>query len=94
MTNDLYSFDKEERGHQKHGGLFLNAMDVIRKTYNVSTFTAKRISRDIMLDLELRFHEEFKRLVNNDDLEGEELLTSRQRRFAKELVECIAGHIY
>ncbi|KAJ9300998.1 hypothetical protein DTO217A2_7774 [Paecilomyces variotii] len=87
LVNDLYSFHKEYE-KSKSGWLILNAIDVIRKTNRVSTFTAKKIAREIIFDLEIQFYKEFKRLL------GHSLLNSCQEKLAKGIAKCMAGHVY
>ncbi|KNG80699.1 hypothetical protein ANOM_010194 [Aspergillus nomiae NRRL 13137] len=88
LTNDLYSFQKENEEYERTGALLINAVDVIRKEYQVSPVTAKQLARGFILDTECEFSVEFKRLI----LSG--LLNDGQIRFAKALAECLAGEIF
>ena len=87
LTNDLYSFQKENEEYERTGALLINAVDVIRKEYQVSPVTAKQLARGFILDTECEFSVEFKRLI----LSG--LLNDGQIRFARALAECLAGQI-
>ncbi|KAE8330395.1 isoprenoid synthase domain-containing protein [Aspergillus sergii] len=88
LTNDLYSFEREREEHERTGGLLINAINVISKVYQVSVVTAKQLARGFILDTECEFSGEFKRLISSG------LLNNGQIRFAKALVECLAGEIF
>jgi len=88
LTNDLYSFCKEEKDHQKRAALLVNVIDVIRKIHAVSTPTAKQIAKFLILDVELQFHQEFTMLIQSTQI------NSRQKKYAMALVKCVAGHIF
>ena len=88
LTNDLYSFERESEEHDRTGGLLINAIEVIRKVYQVSLVTAKQLARGFILDTECAFSGEFKRLISSG------LLNTDQIRFAKALTECLARQIF
>ncbi|KAB8201335.1 isoprenoid synthase domain-containing protein [Aspergillus parasiticus] len=88
LTNDLYSFERENEEHERTGGLLINAIEVIRKVYQVSPVAAKQLARGFILDTESAFSGEFKKLISSG------LLNSAQIRFAKALAECLAGQIF
>ncbi|PIG89445.1 hypothetical protein AARAC_009879 [Aspergillus arachidicola] len=88
LTNDLHSFERESEEHERTGRLLINAIDVIRKVYQVSPVVAKQLARGFILDTECAFSGEFKKLISSG------LLNSAQIRFAKALAECLAGQIF
>ncbi|KAE8132747.1 isoprenoid synthase domain-containing protein [Aspergillus pseudotamarii] len=88
LTNDLYSFERENKEHERTGGLIINAIEVIRHVYQVSLVTAKQLTRGFILDTERAFSGEFKKLISSG------LLNNGQIRFAKALAECLAGQIF
>ncbi|OGM42773.1 hypothetical protein ABOM_008193 [Aspergillus bombycis] len=88
LTNDLYSFRRENEEYERTGALLINAVDVIRKEYQVSLVTAKQFARGFILDTECEFSGEFKMLISSG------LLNDGQIRFAKALAECLAGQIF
>ncbi|KAE8393533.1 isoprenoid synthase domain-containing protein [Aspergillus alliaceus] len=87
LTNDLYSFDREYGEHQRTGALFLNAVDLVCKLYQVSEATAKQLVVGFILETECAFSEELKKLTSSG------WMSEGQIRFAKALTECLAGHI-
>ncbi|KAE8367491.1 isoprenoid synthase domain-containing protein [Aspergillus caelatus] len=88
LTNDLYSFERESKEHERTGRLLINAIEVIRNVYQVSLVTAKQLARGFILDTECAFSGEFKRLISSG------LLNNGQIRFAKALAECLAGQTF
>ncbi|RFU33603.1 hypothetical protein B7463_g2740, partial [Scytalidium lignicola] len=87
LMNDLYSFHKEYE-KSKSGWLLLNAISVIQQVNQVSVVTAKRIAQEIIFDLEIQFHEEFERHMDQKSL------NVRQEKWAKGIAKCLVGHIY
>ncbi|KAI8965853.1 terpenoid synthase [Daldinia sp. FL1419] len=87
LANDLYSYDKEVYAMKKHGAALINGVKVLELLLNTSPRAAKVLLRAYLWDLEFQINEELARLSTCD-------LSHNQRRFARGMVEVIAGNLF
>ncbi|KAL2011625.1 hypothetical protein VTN00DRAFT_4343 [Thermoascus crustaceus] len=66
----------------------VNAVKVLQDLLSASPSTAKLVLRTVLWDLENQIHDECKKLVDAGTLKENQL------RFARGMIECLAGNIY
>ncbi|OTB07499.1 hypothetical protein M426DRAFT_19842 [Hypoxylon sp. CI-4A] len=87
LTNDLYSYNKELWAFEQNGSALVNAVRVLELLLDTSPRGAKVILRSFLWDLELQIDEELTKLSQGN-------LTPAQWRFARGMVEVLAGNTY
>lgn len=88
LTNDLYSYPKEYKEMVEKGSALVNGVKVLQDLLGVTPPSAKVILRTILWDLETQLDQVYRELLE----EGR--LNDRQLRFARSMLECLAGNTF
>ncbi|KAH8598469.1 isoprenoid synthase domain-containing protein [Bisporella sp. PMI_857] len=88
LTNDLYSYDKELREMEERGSALVNGIKVLQDLLSVSPRAAKNILRAFLWDIEDQIHDAYKGLIDTGEL------NDKQLRFARGMIETLAGNIF
>lgn len=88
LTNDLYSYDKEILEVEEQEAALVNAVYVLQVLLKVSDRTSKLILRSIVLDLENQIQVSYSALLQS------KTLNDRQLRYARSMIESLAGNLF
>lgn len=88
LTNDLYSYPKEHKDMAESGSALINAVQVLQELLNVTAQSSKYILQAVLWDLEDQINETYQKLLAQGQLKGNQL------RFARAMLECLAGNTF
>lgn len=88
MSNDLYSFEKEYRDAIEKDAALINGVSTLQDLLGITPASAKAMLSLYLWDIESQVHEEYKRLLK------EESLNDGQIRYARALIEGLAGNLF
>ncbi|KAE8152872.1 isoprenoid synthase domain-containing protein [Aspergillus avenaceus] len=88
LTNDLYSYEKENREAKEDGASFINGVQVLTDLLDVPSQTAKYILRLTILSLERQLNEAYITHAQS------RTRSAKQLRFARSMIESAAGNLF
>jgi hypothetical protein len=88
IVKDLFSYEKEWLEHEVHDSALINAVQVLQGELGVSVEEAKRVARNIQLDIEQQMHMLYQEILNKTGANSIEV------RYVRALVESLAGNVF
>ncbi|KAE8393003.1 isoprenoid synthase domain-containing protein [Aspergillus alliaceus] len=88
LTNDLYSYEKERMEAKEEDLPIVNGVEVLGDILYISSDTAKRDLRQLILELERQLHHVYIAHTRSGEL------NDRQLRYARAMIEGLAGSLF